>query len=142
YLELKVAARKKWASNPVPVTANATNPSVLIVPISNSENEKITPGRPTAPKVSRSSISAIESSHSAIESERIALPGGRRPVSDSELTRTTPAGESALPSLTLITATSGSAEIGGEQTPTTISQSADSPSGSTAQTISEQQTET
>jgi hypothetical protein len=183
FLELKVAARKKWSSNPVPTAAaNSTNPSPLTSSPSNGESEKtasvpvslVSPaaaahiaeprlcatehGRgisdaatpasavpePSNPVMVKSAEvpTAASTPEPITLAARTGLPALTSDLSKKEV-RTLPLTfESALPSVTLTTATGGSAEKVTEQLATTLSQTAPTIPATTAQAVNEQQTET
>src|SRR6267142_4573384 len=75
FLELKVAARKKWPGNPVPVLANPASSSPLTVPPSNGQREQ-TAAAPaatlvltTAAPIPQPGLSATDPARSATAAE-------------------------------------------------------------------------
>jgi PEGA domain len=182
YLELKVAARKKWPNGPV--QAAAVNRTVSSLSPSDGElvrgeglarPPELTPvSKPVAMSIAQATSSITEPGCSTIGAATPLAPVGEpsRPAGigsagaliaattelitfaartglralDSDLSKkqekTLPAAaESALPSVTVATATGGSAGTVTEQTATTLSQTA-ATSAATAQAVDEQQTET
>ena len=166
FLELKVAARKKWEGNRAPaVEANSTS-SLQLSP-SNGNAEKTGPAVPLAsmggvPQLAQSSLSSVQpvrgaappaapaltpaapsrtTSVTPTESKPHELAARNGPASESELSKKDEgtlksAVQSALPSVTLATATGTPADNFAAQTATTLS------AATTPQSVNEQQTET
>jgi hypothetical protein len=164
FLELKVAARKKWESNRVPAEplsppcdANREKtPTAPAVPLASmggipqmaqTSLPSVEPGRGVAgaaAPVFAPADSSTATTAGPTENEPLALTsrGGR--VSESDLSKRDegqlqPVVESTLPSVTLATATGSPAVKLTEQTATTATQVATT---GTAQAVNEQQTET
>jgi hypothetical protein len=173
FLELKVAARKKWSGNPVPAAVNPVIPITLSPSNLDGQKAATAPPVPLAsmggiPQIAQPSLSTVEpgrgatgpttlpfaptdpsraASVSSTETEPLTLATRNGEALDSDLSKRDEAtlqaaAESAVPSVTLATVTGASAEKLSELSATTLSEPAAITPATTAQVVSEQQTET
>jgi hypothetical protein len=176
FLELKVAARKKWPAAPLAAAANGTNPIPLsplnaqretgplqaVTPVSNAATlepgasatgdtiplapvqQPLEPATIASPDASELITLAARNDLAALGSDLMQSKPRTASAVEQESNKEktlSPALESALPFVTLATATGASAGTVTEQTATTLSPAATTLAAS-AQAVDEQQTET